>query len=81
MLTAYFQAAIRHAQYEILADTGEFYGEIPECRGVYATATTLEECRQQLKQVLEDWVLFRIHRHLSLPVVDGLEVAVKEVAI
>ena len=45
MLTKYLAAAMRHARYEILKDNGAYYGEIPKCRGVYAQAATLEECR------------------------------------
>jgi predicted RNase H-like HicB family nuclease len=78
MLTDYLQAALRHARYEILADDATFYGEIPKCRGVYANAATLEQCRADLAQTLEDWVLFRIHRHLPLPTIDGLRLTVKK---
>ncbi len=82
MLTKYLEAAMRHAHYEILKDDGTYYGEIPECRGVYANARSLEECRDELAQVLEDWLLFRIHKNLSLPKIDGLELTVtKEAAV
>ena len=80
MLLEYIQAALRHADYEILPDDGTYYGEIRECNGVYANATTLEECREQLRQVLEEWVLFRVHRNLPLPPIDGIELTIKEVA-
>lgn len=80
MLLQYIQAALRHAHYEILADNGAYYGEIPECRGVYATADTLESCRDQLAEVVEEWILFRIHQHLSLPVLDGHELVVRAAA-
>jgi predicted RNase H-like HicB family nuclease len=80
MLTEYLQAALRHARYEILKDDGSYYGEIPECNGVYANAQTLEDCREQLKEVLEEWILFRVHKNLSLPVIDGLQLTISEVA-
>ena len=80
MLTKYIQTALRHAKYEILDDDGSFYGEIPDCNGVYANAATLEECREQLEEVLEEWILIRVYKNLSLPVVDGVELKVKEVA-
>lgn len=73
MLLEYLQAALRHARYEILPDDGTYYGEIPECNGVYANAATLEACREELREVLEEWVLFRVHRHLPLTVIDGSE--------
>jgi len=67
---------MRHAHYEILQDDGTYYGEIPECRGAFASAPTLEECREELAAVLEDWLLFRIHKNLALPKIDGLELTV-----
>jgi len=78
MLTEYLKAAMSHAHYEILAEDGSYYGEIPECRGVYANAPTLEACRDELAEVLEDWVLFRIHNHLALPEIDGLALTVRK---
>ena len=80
MLTKYLQAALHHASYEILSDDGSFYGEIPICNGVFANATTLEACREQLLEVLEEWILLRIYKNLPLPVIDGIEITVKEVA-
>lgn len=57
LLTEYVQAALKKAKYEILKDDGSYYGEIPELRGVWANADTLEECRNELREVLEDWIL------------------------
>lgn len=81
MLLRYLEAAMRHAHYEILQDDGTYYGEIPACQGVYANATTLEDCREQLAQVLEAWVLVRIYKNLPIPQIDGLEVSVAKEAI
>ena len=78
MLSRYLDAALKHARYEILQDDGSFYGEIPECSGVYANAPTLEECREELAQVLEDWLLLRIHSHMPVPTIDGIEIKVAE---
>jgi len=80
MLMKYIQTALRQAKYEILDDDGSFYGEIPACNGVYANASTLEECREQLEEVLEEWILFRIYKNIPLPVVDGIELKINEVA-
>lgn len=78
MLVEYMQAALRHAKYELLTDDGSFYGEIPACNGVYANAATLEECREQLAEVLEEWLLFRVYKNLSIPAVDGIEITIEE---
>lgn len=80
MLFEYIQAALRHAKYEILQNDGSYYGEIPICQGVYANANTLEECREELREVLDEWILLRLHRNLSLPPIDGVEIVIKEVA-
>jgi len=79
MLTNYLRAAMRRARYEILSDDQTFYWEIPGFEGVYANADTLEACREELEEVLEEWVLFRISKNLLLPVVDGIELTIKEV--
>ena len=79
MLTKYIQAAMRKAKYEILSDDGTFYGEIPGFDGVWANADTLEACREELEEVLEEWLLFGVSRNLPLPVVEGIELRIKEV--
>lgn len=68
MLTQYIQAAMKQARYEIFPDDGTFYGEIPTCEGVYANAETLEACREELQEVLEDWILLSLTLNLPLPV-------------
>lgn len=71
MLRQYIHGAMHRAKYEILQDDGTFYGEIPGFDGVYANAATLEDCRNELKEVLEEWILLRVSRNLPLPNVDG----------
>jgi len=80
MLLEYVQAAFRRAKYEILPEDGNYYGEIPDCSGVYAGAKSLEDCREELREVLEKWALFRVHKNLPLPVIEGIDLLVKEIA-
>jgi predicted RNase H-like HicB family nuclease len=80
MLTDYIRAAMRKARYEILLDDGTFYGEIPGFEGVYAIADTLERCREELEEILEEWILLKVFKHLPLPAVDGIDLTIKEVA-
>ncbi len=79
MVRQYIDAAMRHAKYETLAEDSTFYGEIEGFDGVYANAATLEVCRAELEEVLEEWVLFRVSRNLELPAVDGIELRVRKV--
>ena len=44
----------------------------------YANSDNLETCRSELKEVLEECILFRISCHLPLPIADGIELRVKE---
>ena len=81
MLTKYLEAAMRHARYEILKDDGTYYGEIPPCPGVYANAPTLEQCRNELEEVLEEWILFRVYKNLPIPPIDGLEIKITKQAV
>ncbi len=62
---------MRRATYEILDDE-TFYGEIAECRGVYANAETLEKCREQLQEVLEGWIVLGLRLGHTLPSIDGV---------
>jgi predicted RNase H-like HicB family nuclease len=78
MLTEYLEAAMKHAHCEILKDDSTYYGEIPECQGVYANAPTLEGCQSKLREALEDWILFRVYRHLELPKIEGIELTAKK---
>ena len=80
MLTQYIRAAMKKAKYEILPDDNTFYGEIPGFDGVYANAETLEACWDELEEVLEEWILFRISRNLPLPVVEGTGLAMERSA-
>jgi predicted RNase H-like HicB family nuclease len=79
MLTEYIQAAMRRAKYKLLDEEEGFFGEISECPGVWADAPTLEACRDELREVLEDWILIRARRQLDLPVIDGFDLNAKPV--
>lgn len=76
MLTEYIRAAMGRARYEILEDDGSFYGEIPGFDGVWASAETLEDCRNELEEVLEGWIVLSLSKNLPLPVVDGISLEI-----
>ncbi len=80
MIREYIAAAMKRAHYEILSDDEGYYGEIGGFEGVYSSAPTLEECRSQLEEVLEEWLLLSLSKSLPIPVVDGLELKIKEPA-
>jgi len=77
MLSQYIQAAMRQAKYKILADDEGFFGEIPGFQGVWANTETLEECRDELAEVLEEWIFLNLADNTPLPVVNGLKLSVE----
>jgi predicted RNase H-like HicB family nuclease len=80
MLSQYIQAAMRQAKYDILNDDDKsYYGEIPGFQGVYANAELLGDCRDELLEVLEQWIVYRLSKNLPLPTVDGLKLSVERV--
>ena len=80
MLTEYIAAAMRHARYEILPEDAGYYGEIPELPGVWANANTLEACREELREVLEDWIALGLAQGSPIPPIDGLAITIKQPA-
>ncbi|PIU99388.1 HicB family protein [Candidatus Wolfebacteria bacterium CG03_land_8_20_14_0_80_36_15] len=59
MLTEFINKKLKEAQYKILKDR-TYFGEIPGLKGVWASAKNLEDCRKELQEVLEDWLLLKI---------------------
>ena len=78
MLTAYIEAAMHRAKYSILEDDGTFIGTIPECEGIWANADTLEACRNELQEVLEEWITLGLQMGHPLPVIDGVDLSFKK---
>jgi len=78
MLYEYIQKALKKAQYKIL-DSGTWFAEIPAFEGVWANAKSVEECRQELQEVLEEWLLLKIRDGDPIPEIEGVEIKIKEV--
>jgi predicted RNase H-like HicB family nuclease len=72
VLTDYVEKALRQAHYEIM-ENGRYWGEIPALQGVWADGATLEQCRDTLREVLEDWLLVGLRRGHHIPVIEGID--------
>jgi len=79
MLTEYIEEALKRARYEIIDDEEPYYGEIPELKGVWATGKTLEGCRENLREVIEGWIIVSIRKGLPIPKLGDL--VVKDVKV
>ena len=69
------------SKHEILQGDNSFYGEIPGFEGVYANAIDLETCRDELEEVLEEWLFFRISRNMPVPTVNGMKLKINKIAV
>lgn len=77
MIAEYIANVIKSAKYEILSEDNSIYAEIPGFQGVYANAETFEECRSELIEVLEEWLIFRLRKNLDLPIIHGIDLQVR----
>lgn len=59
MLSEYITKQLEKARYRLLRD-GTYFGEIPGAKGVWANAKSLESCRRELREVLEDWLFLKV---------------------
>ena len=79
MFTAYINAAMKKAHYEILPNNEGYFGKIEDLQGVRANSDSLEACREELKEVLEEWILLGIKMGHTIPIIDGIDLNVKEI--
>ena len=73
MLAAYINSAMQKAHYEILPDNEGYFGKIKGLQGVWENASTLEDCREELREVLEEWILLGIKMGHTIPLIDGID--------
>lgn len=59
MINEYITKKLKLARYKILKN-GDYFGEIQGLSGVWANGSNLEDCRKELQEVLEDWILLKI---------------------
>lgn len=72
VLSEYVERAMEQALYDKLAEAS-FSGRIPSCPGVIAFAPSLQECEEELRSTLEDWILVGLKLHHSLPVIGNID--------
>lgn len=78
MLFEYIQGALEKAEYKRLED-GTWFAEIQGFEGVWANGKTVEDCRKELMEVLEEWLILKLRDGDPIPVVKDIEVNIKEV--
>ena len=78
MLFEYIQKALEKTEYKKLVD-GTWFAEIPGFEGVWTNGRTVEECRRELVEVLEEWLVFKLRDGDPIPAVKGCEISIKKV--
>ncbi len=66
MVSQYVSTALDRAEYRLL-DDGSFAATVRGFEGIVATGVTLEACRRELAEVVEEWILVRVARGLAIP--------------
>jgi len=79
MLIEYIHKALEIAVYKQL-ENGAWFAEIPGFQGVWANAETVESCRRELHEVLEEWLMLKIRDRDPIPVVGGVAIEIHETA-
>jgi len=69
-LTDYIATAMARAKCKLLRN-GSYWGGIPGFKGVWANSRTLDGCRTELQEVLEDWIVLKLRDGDRLPAVGG----------
>jgi len=71
MLIEYINKAMTKAVYKKLED-GTYFGRVPRCPGVVAFGEKLYKCQEELRSVLEGWLIVKIRHGDRLPVIGGI---------
>ena len=77
VISRYVVEALHRAKYQ-LVDGNVYCATVPGLAGVISTGPTLESCRDQLAEVIEEWLLVRVARRLPIPRLGTVGVQVKK---
>ena len=67
MFSEYIEAALSRAEYKTIKNDEPYFASVSDLPGVWATGNTIEECRKELIEVIEEWIVARLQRGLSIP--------------
>jgi len=74
MFAEYIQAALEKAEYEVIDNPEPYYSHVPGLVGVWATGKTIEDCRKELIEVIEEWIVAKLQWGQPIPPMGGLNI-------
>jgi predicted RNase H-like HicB family nuclease len=78
MIRQYVDEALHRASYSVV-DDNVYFATVTGLPGAIATGATLGICRDQLAAIVEEWVLLRVSRGLSIPRIRTARIQVRRV--
>jgi predicted RNase H-like HicB family nuclease len=79
MLVQYCTEALKQAIYKQLEDAS-WFAEIPGFQGVWANGETVEATREELFEVLQEWLVLKLKDGDVLPIIKGINFNVQTAA-
>ena len=76
MISKYLEKALERARYEQLEDQS-YCATVRGLPGVLAVGGSIESCRSELAEVVEEWILVRVARGLAVPKLGGVALRVR----
>ena len=70
MLAEYINKAIEEAEFERM-ENGRYFGKASKFKGLWAEGKTTDDCRYELTEALESWILLAIKFRDPIPVLSG----------
>lgn len=66
MFSEYIEKQFKKAKFKVLQD-GSYFGSISTFPGVWANRKTLESCKKELKEVLEESLILKVRDKECIP--------------
>jgi predicted RNase H-like HicB family nuclease len=75
MIHEYLNAALHSAQYKKLEDES-WFAEVPGLDGVWANGESVEFCRQELLEVIEEWLILKLRDNDDIPPINNTTIQI-----
>lgn len=77
MILDYVNKSLEKSTYKQLED-GTWFAEISGFEGVWANGPTVEACRRELVEVVEEWLILKLGDNDPIPPIEGIEIKITE---